>query len=165
MGHSAAARVVIDFKQILAPSCVAVGDAASTKQLALEHAAALIAAANPDIPVAKLVNELAARERLGSTGLGEGIAIPHCRLAECAKIVGALMHLAQPVQFDAIDGRPVDVLFALVVPASAHDAHLKVLAELARVFADERNRDRLRAAPTAGALFDALISMLGPSNA
>ena len=156
---------MIDFKQILAPACVAVGDAARTKQQALEHAAALIAAANPAIPAGKLYEQLAARERLGSTGLGEGIAIPHCRLDECKRIVGALLHLAEPVSFDAIDGRPVDVLFALVVPASALDAHLKVLAELARVFADERNRDRLRAAPTTGALFDTLISLLEPSGA
>jgi PTS system nitrogen regulatory IIA component len=156
---------VIDFKQILAPSCVAVGDGAETKQQALDHAARLISAANPEIPAEKLSAGLAARERLGSTGLGEGIAIPHCRLDECKKIVGALLHLARPISFDAIDGRPVDVLFALVVPSSAHDAHLKVLAELARVFADEGNRDRLRAAPNAGALFDTLISMLAPQSA
>jgi nitrogen PTS system EIIA component len=156
---------VIDFKQILAPSCVSVHDSAKSKPSALEHAAALIAATNAEIPSSKLFEQLTARERLGSTGLGEGIAIPHCRLDECQRIVGALMRLDQAVSFDAIDGRPVDMLFALVVPSHAHDAHLKVLAELARVFADERNRERLRAAPTTSALYDALISMLEPSSA
>jgi PTS system nitrogen regulatory IIA component len=156
---------VIDFKQILDPACVSLGHHAPDKRDALAHAAALISAANPEIPSSRLIDQMLARERLGSTALGEGIAIPHCRLEECTRIVGALVHLGEPVSFDAIDGREVDLLFALVVPANALDAHLKVLAELARMFSDERNRDRLRAAPSTGALFDALISVADSSGA
>ena len=156
---------MIDFKQILEPACVSLGHRAANKREALEHVAALMAAAHPEMPGSRLIDQMMARERLGSTALGEGIAIPHCRLEECKQIVGALVHLDEPISFDAIDGRAVDLLFALVVPSHAHDAHLKVLAELARVFADERNRDRLRAASTPGALFDALISVAEPSGA
>ena len=155
---------MIDFQQILEPACVSVGNPAKSKKRALEHASELIVAAHPEIPSRRLFDQLMARERLGSTGLGEGIAIPHCRLDECHEIVGALVRLESPVPFEAIDGEPVDLLFVLVVPTDAHDAHLKVLAELARVFGEDANRKRLREAPDAAALFDVLLSMLSPAG-
>ncbi len=81
-------------------------------------------------------NALMAREQLGSTGLGDGIAIPHCRLATCEGIIGSLITLSSPVDFDAIDGKPVDLLFVLIVPEEKNDEHVKTLARLAELFSD-----------------------------
>lgn len=80
---------------------------------------------------------LMAREQLGSTGLGNGIAIPHCRLAPCESIIGALVTLDAPIDFDSLDGKPVDIVFVLLVPHEENDEHVKTLAELARLFNDE----------------------------
>ncbi len=80
---------------------------------------------------------LMAREQLGTTGLGNGIAIPHCRLAACENIIGALITLKQPIDFDSLDGKPVDILFVLLVPHEEHDEHVRTLAELAALVNDE----------------------------
>jgi len=93
------------------------------------------------------------RERLGSTGIGEGIAIPHCRLKECDKAFGVLLRLQQPIDFDAIDRQPVDLVFALLVPEEATDEHLQVLSMLARNFSEEEFRQALRNAPDAKHLY------------
>ena len=80
---------------------------------------------------------LMAREQLGTTGLGNGIAIPHCRLAPCENIIGALITLEQPIDFDSLDGKPVDILFVLLVPHEENDEHVITLAGLAALFNDE----------------------------
>jgi len=80
---------------------------------------------------------LMAREQLGTTGLGNGIAIPHCRLAPCENIIGALITLEQPIDFDSLDGKPVDILFVLLVPHEENDEHVRTLAGLAALFNDE----------------------------
>ena len=80
---------------------------------------------------------LMAREQLGTTGLGNGIAIPHCRLAPCEDIIGALITLDKPIDFDSLDGKPVDILFVLLVPREENDEHVKTLAGLAALFNDE----------------------------
>ncbi|MBI0415764.1 MAG: PTS IIA-like nitrogen regulatory protein PtsN [Nitrosospira sp.] len=85
----------------------------------------------------EIFNALMAREQLGSTGLGNGIAIPHCRVPMCQDIVGTLITLSKPIDFDAIDGKPVDILFVLIVPEEQHDEHIKTLAGLAALFNDE----------------------------
>lgn len=84
-----------------------------------------------------IFSALMAREQLGSTGLGNGIAIPHCRVNACNKIIGALVTLKEPIDFDAIDGKPVDILFVLIVPTTEHEDHIKVLAGLAELFNEE----------------------------
>ena len=84
-----------------------------------------------------IFSALMAREQLGSTGLGNGIAIPHCRVGACNKIIGALVTLKEPIDFDAIDGKPVDILFVLIVPTTEHEDHIKVLAGLAELFNEE----------------------------
>jgi len=70
----------------------------------------------PELDENQIFNNLVARERLGSTGIGQGIAIPHCRLEDCKRVVGALLTLSEPIDFDAIDNEPVDLLFVLLVP-------------------------------------------------
>ena len=90
-----------------------------------------------------VVAGLAAREKLGSTGLGQGIAIPHGRLKGLAEARGAFVRLAAPIPFDAPDGKPVSQVFVLLVPEHATDRHLQLLSELAQMFSERSFRDRL----------------------
>ena len=87
---------------------------------------------------------LLAREKLGSTAIGEGIAIPHCRINECAEAAGCLVTLQEPIDFGSADGRDVDVIFVLRVPEEATQAHLNLLAALARSFSNPDLRNRVR---------------------
>lgn len=98
------------------------------------------------------------RERLGSTGLGEGIAIPHGRSEEVDHIVGVLVKTEHKINFDAIDNMPVDLFFGLVVPVEATTEHLQSLAALAELFQLEQFRARLREAPCAESLFDTMVT-------
>jgi len=115
---------------------------------------------------AEAINEaLMAREQLGSTGVGEGVAIPHGKIDGLSKIVGVLARLEEPVDFDAVDDQPVDLLFLLLAPEAATAAHLKALAKVTRLLRDENARAALRGADTAEALFAAATSDLTRSNA
>lgn len=111
-----------------------------------------------DFHPAELVSGLLAREKLGSTGLGEGIAIPHCRLRDCEEACGVIMTLANPAPFDAPDDVEVDLLFALVVPQEATQEHLDLLAQLARLLSDSTFCDALRACRTSEALYNTMIN-------
>src|SRR5512134_1109897 len=91
-------------------------------------------------------DSLFARERLGSTGLGQGIAIPHGRIKGLKEARGAFLRLAAPVQFDAADGKPVDMVFVLLVPEAATEHHLQLLSELAQMFSERSFREQLAAA-------------------
>ena len=87
---------------------------------------------------------LLAREKLGSTAIGEGIAIPHCRINDCAVAAGCLVTLQEPIDFGSADGQDVDIIFVLLVPEEATEVHLKLLAALARSFSHAEVRDRVR---------------------
>lgn len=105
-----------------------------------------------------IFDSLFAREKLGSTGLGQGIAIPHGRIKGLKHAAGAFLRLATPVPFDSPDGRPVNLLFVLLVPEQATEQHLQILSELAQRFAERSFRESLLAAPDAAsvvALFQA----------
>jgi len=128
---------------------------ASSKKSALELLAKLIAQDIPTIDADDLLRRFLARERLGSTGVGHGIAIPHCRINNSNGAIGALITLKHPVEFDSIDAEPVDILFAMLVPEEAHDEHLKNLAALAGALTRNEFRQRLRAASDNTALYDA----------
>lgn len=104
------------------------------------------------LPHAGVAASLAAREKLGSTGLGQGIAIPHGRIHGLREAIGAFARLAKPIPFDAPDGKPVDQLFVLLVPEHATDQHLQLLSELAQMFSERTFRNRLTQAPDAAAL-------------
>jgi len=115
-----------------------------SKKRALEELSNLITSAQPQLNSPKVFESLISRERLGSTGVGYGIAIPHGRIKDCDKITGAFIQLNQGIDFDAIDNQPVDMLFALAVPEESTDEHLQVLAVLAAMFNDENFRNQLR---------------------
>lgn len=93
------------------------------------------------------------REQLGSTGVGKGVAIPHGKIDGLAQVVGVLARLETPVDFDAVDDQPVDLVFLLLAPTEASAAHLKALAKVSRLLRDEEARQALRGAKTAEALF------------
>ncbi len=104
------------------------------------------------------------RERLGSTGVGNGIAIPHGKLTSCSRIFGVFARLEKPIEFEALDGAPVDLLFLLVAPETAGADHLKALARIARILRDARIVAKLRATRDAPALFG-VLTQLQTSNA
>ena len=110
---------------------------------------------------AELVAGMLAREKLGSTGLGNGIAIPHCRLRDCEEPSGVLISLATPAPFDAPDERDVDLLFALIVPEEATQEHLDMLAGLARLFSQPAFCTALRDCQTSEALYNTAINWDG----
>lgn len=130
----------------LEPASISIADPASSKKRILEQAARLLAG-NIEEPGADLIFErLLERERLGSTGLAGGVALPHARMPGIDESRGAFLRLAKQVEFDALDGQPVDLVFALLVPENANEEHLQLLAKLATMFNDEDLRDQLRVA-------------------
>lgn len=115
---------------------------AATKKRLFEQVAQLFedhAHLSPSI----VFDSLSARERLGSTGLGQGIAIPHGRIKGLKEALGAFVRPQQPIPFDAPDGRPVTQVFVLLVPEQATEEHLQILSELAQMFSDKAFRDEL----------------------
>lgn len=132
---------MIDFLSILPISCVRRDVAVASKKASLEAAAELIAATQEGVGARHLLEILMAREKLGSTSLGDGIAIPHCRYPDCQRPVASLLCLSNPVGFDDQD---VDLLFILVVPEQETRLHLDLLAILARVFDQQPNAQELR---------------------
>lgn len=132
--------------KLLPPANVVVGLEASSKKRAFEQAG-LLFENNHGIGRSTVFDSLFAREKLGSTGLGQGIAIPHGRIKGLKDALGAFIRLAEPVPFDAPDGRPVAMLFVLLVPEQANEHHLQLLSELAQMFSDRAFREQLMSAP------------------
>lgn len=123
----------------------------SSKKRAFEQAGLLFENHN-GIARAIVFDALFDREKHGSTGLGQGVAIPHGRIKGLKEAIGALFRLANPVPFDAPDGLPVGTLFILLVPEAATERHLQLLSELAQMFSSKTFRDQLAAAPDAAAI-------------
>ncbi|QHS11481.1 PTS transporter subunit EIIA [Sinimarinibacterium sp. NLF-5-8] len=120
---------------------------AQTKKKALETLSELFRHDTPDIAAADMLSSLCAREKLGSTGLGHGVAIPHGRLAGLNRCIGAFIRLPQAIDYDAHDGQPVDLIFALLVPQEACENHIKHLAAIAEMFSDPDFCRRIREMP------------------
>ncbi len=120
----------------------------SSKKRVFEHVG-LLFENNHQIARSQVFDSLFAREKLGSTGLGQGVAIPHGRVKRLKEALGALVRMKQAIPFDAPDGQPVGLIFVLLVPDRATDVHLQILSELAQMFSDKAFRERLLAAPSA----------------
>ena len=114
------------------------------------------------LPRKIVVDSLLAREKLGSTGLGQGIAIPHGRIRGLKEALGAYVRLKSPIAFDAPDGKPVAQVFVLLVPEHATEQHLQLLSELAQMFSENRFRDGL-ASPADAAALHAVFERWEPS--
>jgi len=137
--------------KLLPPQNVLPALAASSKKRLFEQVGLLFENRH-GIAKAAVYDSLFDRERLGSTGLGQGVAIPHGRIKGLKEALAAFVRLAQPVPFDAPDGKPVNLVFALLVPEHATEKHLEILSELAQMFSDRALRDALSGAEDAAAL-------------
>ena len=142
---------------LLAPARVRAGASATSKKRLLELTASILTQPAGDAELERLIyDNLSARERLGSTGLGKGVAIPHGRIAGLASPIGAFLQLSDALPFDAVDGQPVDLLFALVVPEHSNQQQLMLLSQLAEMFSDAGFCGRLRSARGDSELFAVL---------
>ncbi|WP_374669873.1 PTS sugar transporter subunit IIA [Ramlibacter sp.] len=136
---------------ILPPAQVLVGVDATSKKRAFEEAGLLFENLH-GLSRALITDSLFARERLGSTGLGHGVAIPHGRIKGLKAPMAALFQLAQPIGFDAPDEQPVTLLIFLLVPEAATQKHLEILSEIAELLSDAALRERIKTSPTAADL-------------
>ncbi|MEO8489963.1 MULTISPECIES: PTS IIA-like nitrogen regulatory protein PtsN [unclassified Pseudomonas] len=148
---------MIRLETILTPGRSLVNVPGGSKKRALEQIANLIGREVPELDEQVVFKALIDREKLGSTGFGNGIAIPHCRLEGCTSPVSALLHLQEKIDFDAIDGAPVDLLFVLLVPKAATDAHLELLRQIASMLDRKEVRDKLRSANSNEALYQVVL--------
>lgn len=138
----------MEIGEIISPSRVRCAQEVRSKKAVLEMLAELIAEADPDLGREDVFNSLLSRERLGSTGLGHGVAIPHGRVQHGHRTLGAFVQARSAIDFDAIDREPVDLFFALLVPEQSTEEHLQVLARLAEMFSQDRFLEELRAQST-----------------
>lgn len=137
--------------KLLAPANIVLDLEVSSKKRMFEQVG-LLFENHQGIARSLVFDSLFARERLGSTGLGQGVAIPHGRIKGLRESVGAFVRLATPVPFDAPDGQPVNLIFVLLVPEQATEQHLQILSELAQMFSDRDLRQSLAEATDPSAL-------------
>lgn len=140
--------------EMLTTSATQQGADVSSKKRVLEVASEMLASSINGVDADTIFSGLLNRERLGSTGLGSGVGIPHCRIAGADRPAAALMTLAEPIDFDAIDSKPVDLICALIVPDDGDDEHLKTLAGLAELFSNSAALSELRDSSDDKTLYD-----------
>lgn len=153
----------MDLNDLITSKAIVPSLKANSKKQALQELAAK-AAAVTGLPERDVFDTLLQRERLGSTGVGNGIAIPHGKLVRLDKLVGLFARLERPIDFDALDDQPVDLVFVLLAPEGAGADHLKALARIARRMRDPGTVAKLRATSDADALYSILIQPVA-SNA
>jgi len=130
---------------------------ARSKKHCLEILSELLVRTQPDIAAEDIFESLIERERLGCTGLDVGVAFPRCRVEGIDRCVAAMMKLSDPIDFDASDGEPVDLVFGLMVPTEVTESHHADIAMLTDLLADDGLRQRLREATSSSALYKLLI--------
>jgi PTS system nitrogen regulatory IIA component len=154
----------MNVSDILSPADVICGMKTSGKKKLLTDLAAL-AASRLGLDAGPVFEALWEREKLGSTGVGRGVAIPHGRMDHLTRISGLFVRLQTPVAYEAIDDTPVDLVFLLLTPADAGADHLKALARISRLLRNAVTCERLRAAPNADALYSVLTEPPAGSQA
>lgn len=137
--------------KILTSDCVLLDSESTSKKRVFERVGILFENTQ-NIARSQVFDSLFAREKLGSTGLGQGVAIPHGRVKGLRDAVAAFVKMETPIPFDAPDGLPVNFIFVLLVPERATDLHLQILGELAQMFSDQAFRDQLEKANEASAI-------------
>ena len=143
---------------LLNPESVRFDVHSSSKKKLLEIISAQLARTSEDLNSREIFESLCARERLGSTGLGKGVAIPHGRIKGNDSIQASFFRLKKPLPFDSVDGEPVDLLFAMTVPEDCNEDHLKLLAHVAELFSDPDLLRALREADNSGTLLRLLTT-------
>jgi PTS system nitrogen regulatory IIA component len=154
----------MDLRDLLKPEAVLPALEASTKKQVL-HEVCAAAGRQTGLGEREILETILQRERLGSTGVGQGVAIPHGKLATLDRLVGVFARLAHPVEFDSLDDEPVDLIFALLAPAGAGADHLKALARIARVLRDPAVAQKLRTAADAEEIYTVLTAPAEASHA
>ena len=134
----------MQISELLSPARIACRRDSSSKKRSLEIVSGLLADALAEFTDGEIFDSLVGRERLGSTGLGQGVALPHGRLQGLKQPIAAAITLDESVDYDAIDGKPVDIMFALLVPEESTEEHLQILARLAEMFSDQEFCAKLR---------------------
>ncbi|HEC18944.1 MAG TPA: PTS IIA-like nitrogen-regulatory protein PtsN [Gammaproteobacteria bacterium] len=148
----------MQLSDIITPERVAAHVPASSKKRALETLSELFARQAPEsLDAHDIFNSLIARERLGTTAIDHGVAIPHGRLKDNTQTMGAFVQLEDGIDCDAFDHQAVNLMFALLVPEESTEEHLQLLARLAQMFGDAELREKLRSAADNQALYDLLI--------
>jgi len=150
----------VNIESILAPERSFCAISAASKKRAIEEVAEKLANCIEGISTLELYNKLTSREKIGTTAIGHGIAIPHCRLESCKTITGGIFTLSTPIDFGAFDDELVKVLFVLLVPQEEVDEHLQVLAMLAKRLDSEKYRNSLIAADQHQTLYRSAIADL-----
>ncbi len=150
--------------KILPANNVAIGIEASSKKRAFEQVGLLIEN-HYGIARSAVFDSLIARERLGSTGLGQGVAIPHGRIKSLKEAIAVFMRLTTPIQFEAPDAKPVDLMVFLLVPEHANQQHLEILSELAQMLSDKSFRERLSTLPSAEQIHQAFVNWVPIASA
>jgi PTS system nitrogen regulatory IIA component len=149
---------------LIAPEAILPSLRANTKKQALQEISEK-AGALSGLTAREIFDALLQRERLGSTGVGNGVAIPHGKLAKVKHIFGLFARLERPIDFDALDGAPVDLIFLLVAPETAGADHLKALAQVARMFRDPSFVAKIRATRDPSGLYSVLTQTATPNAA
>jgi PTS system nitrogen regulatory IIA component len=147
--------------EILKPEAVIPALRVNGKKQALQELAER-AAESSGLPAREIFDAILQRERLGPTGVGDGIAIPHGKLQKCERLCGVFARLERPIDFEALDGLPVDLIFLLIAPESAGADHLKALAAIARALRGTGVATQLRGARDASAIYSLLT--LSPAS-
>lgn len=142
---------------LLTPERIRTDSDIASKKRALEVLSEVLASGTAGVPASLVFNKLIGRERLGSTGLGHGIGLPHARIAGSEQALGAFIRLPKGIDFDAFDKQPVDLLFALIVPEHFTDEHLQILADLAELFSDQALCEQLRRAGDSAQLYQIIL--------
>jgi PTS system nitrogen regulatory IIA component len=146
----------MQISEILASDSILCGQTLTSKKTTLEELSKLLANTDPSLGYIEIFDCLVAREKLGSTGLGNGIAIPHGRLKGGKKTMAAFIQLQHGIDFDAVDGAPVDLLFALLVPEDSTEEHLQTLSHLAEIFSNTDTLEKLRSGSSANEMYEIL---------
>lgn len=155
---------MIELSDLLQPGSVILDLKAGSKRQVLKALAEWVAEAR-GTEAEPLLEALLEREKLGTTGIGDGLAIPHAKLAGLDHMIGVFARLQNPVNFDALDDEPVDLVFLLLAPCNAAAEHLKALARVARIFRDEALCNALRNAGNPGVAHDLLTGRREPHAA
>ena len=152
----------MEMHELLSQDGIIDGLKASSKKQALQDLAER-ASALTDVNAREALNTILAREKLGTTGVGQGIAIPHGRIGDLDRLHGLFARLNKPVDFESLDDQPVDLVFMLLAPESAGADHLKALAKVSRLLRDKSVVEKLRGSDGSDAMY-ALLTSNGPSN-
>lgn len=141
--------------QLLSPASTQCCDKTTSKKKVLEKISEMMAE-SIDCKAKSIFESLLSREKLGTTALGNGVAIPHARVNDCVCATAVFLLLNKPIDYDAPDGKPVDIIFAILVPKDTDNSHLEHLSEIAKLLSDNKIISQIRHAHSDEALYDIL---------